>query len=100
MTPFALYVRLEAKPGKEQEVAAFLASAHALALEEAGTVCWFAIRSGRSTFAIFDAFSSEDGRDAHLNGKIASALMARAPELFSNHLEVVKLEVIADKLPG
>ncbi len=99
MTSLALYVRLEAKPGKEEEVAAFLGQARTMVMEEPETRAWFALRLGPSTFAIFDVFDDEHGRDAHLNGKVAAALMAKAPELFANSLEIVRVEVIADKLP-
>src|SRR5215470_7679809 len=70
MSKVALYVPLQAKPGKEKEVADFLRSALPLVNAEAGTTSWFAIQSGRSSFAIFDTFDDEAGRDAHLNGKV------------------------------
>jgi quinol monooxygenase YgiN len=78
MTKFALYVPLEAKPGKEKEVADFLRSAVPLVNAEVGTISWFAIQEGPSSFAIFDTFDDETGRDAHLNGKVAAALMEKA----------------------
>ena len=99
MTKLALYVPLEAKPGKEEEVAAFLNSALPLVNEEAGTVAWFGIRMGKSNFAIFDAFPDESARNAHLSGKVAEALMARADELFASPPQINKLEVLAAKLP-
>jgi len=84
MTKFALYVPLQAKPGKEKEVADFLRSAVPLVNAEVGTVSWFAIQEGPSSFAIFDTFDNETARDAHLNGKVAAALMekAKAGDLF------------------
>ncbi len=100
MTKYALYVRLEAKPGKEQEVAAFLSSALPLVNQEPDTTAWFAIKMGPNTFGIFDAFPSEQGRDAHLNGAVAKALMAKASELLAKAPEIHKLDVLADKLPG
>jgi quinol monooxygenase YgiN len=78
MSKFALYVPLEAKPGKEKEVADFLRSAVPLVDAEAGTISWFAIQMGPSSFAIFDTFDDEAGRNAHLNGKVAAALMEKA----------------------
>ncbi len=99
MTALALYVRLEAKPGKEHEVEAFLKDARSLVLEERDTDAWFALRLGPSTFAIFDAFANASGREAHLKGKVAATLVEMAPELFANQLEIVRVEVIADKLP-
>jgi len=101
VTKFALYVPLEAKPGKEREVADFLRSALPLVNAEAGTISWFAIQSGRSSFAIFDTFDDEAGRDAHLNGKVAAALMekVRAGDLFAKTPEIHKIAILADKLP-
>jgi quinol monooxygenase YgiN len=101
MTKYALFVPLEAKPGKEKEVAAFLRSAVLLVNAEPGTISWFAIQEGLSRFAIFDTFDDEAGRDAHLHGKVAAALMEKANsgELFVNKPEVYELEVLADKLP-
>jgi quinol monooxygenase YgiN len=101
MTRFALYVPLQAKPGKEKEVADFLRSAVPLVNDEPGTVSWFAIQDGPSSFAIFDTFDDEAGRDAHLNGKVASALMEKikAGDLFAKTPEIHKLGILADKLP-
>ena len=79
MTKFALFVRLEAKPGQEAAVADFLRSALPLANAESGTTAWFALKFGPSTFGVFDAFADEAGREAHLHGQIAAALMANAP---------------------
>ena len=101
MTQFALYVPLQARSGKETEVADFLRSAAQLVNAEAGTVSWFAIQEGPSSFAIFDTFDDEVGRDAHLNGSVAAALMekVKAGDLFAKTPEIHKLEVLADKLP-
>jgi quinol monooxygenase YgiN len=101
MTKFAIYVPLQAKPGKEKEVANFLLSAATLVNAEPGTISWFAIQEGPSSFAIFDTFDDEAGRDAHLNGKVAAALMekARAGDLFAKAPEIHKLGILADKLP-
>ncbi len=101
MTKYALYVPLEAKPGKEREVAEFLKSAVPLVEAEAGTITWFAIQEGPSSFAIFDSFDDESGREAHLNGKVAAALMekAKAGDLFAKAPMIHKLEILADKLP-
>jgi quinol monooxygenase YgiN len=100
MTKVALYVELKAKTGKEEEVAAFLKSAVGLLTQEPQTVAWFAVRFDHNTFAIFDAFDSEDGRQAHLNGPIAAALMARYDELFEGPLAIKNPDVLADRLPG
>src|SRR5437899_5388345 len=83
MTTKALFVKLEAKPGKENEVAKFLRDGQGLVAQEPATTAWFGIRLGPSTFAIFDAFPDEAGRDAHLSGKVAKALMEKAPELLT-----------------
>jgi quinol monooxygenase YgiN len=101
MTKLALYVPLEAKPGKENEVADFLRSAIPLVNAESGTISWFAIQEGPSSFAIFDTFNDEDGREAHLNGRVAAALMekVRAGDLFAKMPEIHKIAILADKLP-
>ena len=100
MVKLALFVRLEAKPGKETAVADFLASALPLANAEAGTTAWFALRFGPSTFGVFDAFADEAGRQAHLQGAIAAALMANAAALLSEAPKIEKVELLAAKLPG
>lgn len=102
MSKFALYVPLEAKPGKEKDLEDFLRNALPLVNAEPGTVSWFAIQEGPSKFAIFDTFDDEAGRDAHLNGKVAAALMdaARKGELLAGTPQIYKLGIVADKLPG
>jgi quinol monooxygenase YgiN len=99
MVKLALYVRLEAKPGKEADVENFLKSGLALVQAETGTTAWFAIKMGPSTFGIFDAFTDEAGRDAHLAGRVAAALMAKAPELLSAPPKIEKIDIVAAKLP-
>lgn len=99
MVTVALLVRLEAKPGKEAEVESFLKSGLPLAQEEPDTTAWFAIRIGPSTFGIFDAFPNESGRQAHLTGKIAAALMAKASDLLAQQPVIEKVDVLAAKLP-
>ena len=100
MVRVALAVRLEAKPGKEAEVAAFLESALPLANQEASTPVWFALKFGPSSFGIFDAFADDAGRQAHLGGQIAAALMAKAPELLAATPVIERVDVLAVKLPG
>ena len=95
----ALLVKLEAKPDKVEEVDAFLRSALPIVQEEPATVAWFAIRMGPSTFGIVDAFPDDAGRQAHLTGKVAAALMAKAPELFTTAPTIEKVDVLAAKLP-
>ena len=97
MVNFGILATLEAKIGKEHEVAAFLKSALPLVEAEPGTVSWFAIRMSSSTFGIFDVFHDEAGRDAHLAGEVAKALMAKAPELFSQPPKIEKVDVLASK---
>jgi quinol monooxygenase YgiN len=99
MSKVALYVPLEAKPGKEREVADFLKSALPLVNAEPGTVTWFAIQEGPSSFAIFDTFNDEAGRDAHLNGKVAAELTAKAGELLAKPPTIYKIDILAAKLP-
>lgn len=100
MVTLALFVRLEAKPGKEKEVEEFLRGGLAVVLQEPATTVWFAIRLGPSTFGIFDAFPDESGREAHLLGQVAAALMAKAPKLLSQPPVIEKVDVLAVKLPG
>jgi quinol monooxygenase YgiN len=98
MLTHSLFVRLEAKPGKEQDVASFLMQGLQLANQETTTPVWFALRLGPTTFGIFDAFENEAGRQAHLNGPIAKALMAKAPELLAAPPAIDKLDVLGAKL--
>jgi quinol monooxygenase YgiN len=95
----ALWVRLDAKPGKEAEVESFLRSGLAIVEQEPATIAWFAIRMGASTFGIFDAFPDEAGRQAHLTGRVAAALGAKASELLSKPPSIEKIDLIAAKLP-
>ncbi|MCS5517355.1 antibiotic biosynthesis monooxygenase [Pseudomonas qingdaonensis] len=100
MVKVALFVRLEAKPGKEKDVESFLLGGLRLVEEEPATTAWFGIRLGPSTFGIFDAFPDEAGRQAHLSGKVAAALMANAAELFAEPPSIEKVDVLAAKLPS
>jgi quinol monooxygenase YgiN len=99
MLKVGLFVRLEAKEGKEDDVVKFLEAGLALALQETTTPLWFALRLGPSTFGVFDAFAEESGRQAHLNGPIAQALMAKAPELFAQPPAIAHMDVLGAKLP-
>jgi quinol monooxygenase YgiN len=100
MVNVGLWVRLEAKPGKENEVESFLRGGLPLAQAEPATTAWFAVRLGPSTFGIFDAFPDEAGRQAHLTGPIAAALMAKASELLAQPPLIERVDVLAAKLPG
>ena len=99
MPKLALFARLEAKAGKEKEVAQFLEKGLEMANQEATTPVWFALRVGPSTFGIFDAFADETGRQNHLNGPIAKALMAHASELLAKPPAIEQLDVLGAKLP-
>jgi quinol monooxygenase YgiN len=99
MVNVALFVRLEAKSGKESDVAQFLRDGLAIVEAEPATTAWFAIQLGPSTFGIFDAFPNEAGRQAHLTGRVATALMARASELFAKPPSIEMVDVLAAKLP-
>jgi len=99
MPKVALFVRLEAKKGKESEVAAFLDQGLTMAHQEPTTTVWFALRLGPSTFGVFDAFKDETGRQNHLNGPIAQALMANASELLAVPPSIERLDVLGAKLP-
>jgi quinol monooxygenase YgiN len=98
MVTVGVLARLEAKPGKEEEVARFLEGALPLAQQEEATTAWFAIRMGPSTFGIFDVFPDEPGREAHLAGPIAAALMQRADELLTEPPMIENVDVLASKL--
>ena len=100
MIKLALFARLEAKPGKEADVAAFLEAGLAMARAETTTPIWFALRLSPTTFGVFDAFHDEDGRQRHLSGPIAQALMAKAPELFASPPTIDKIEVLGLKNDG
>src|SRR5436309_1439704 len=99
MNAKALWVVLEAKPGKEAEVEKFLHAGQGLVEAEPKTVSWFAIKIGPSRYGIFDTFADDSGRDAHLNGKVAKALMEKASELLAKSPSIEKINVIASKLP-
>jgi quinol monooxygenase YgiN len=96
-TPYAFVARIEAKPEKSEDVAALLTSALPLAQAETGTVAWYAARTSPTTFWIFDTFSSEEGRQAHVNGEIAAALVANADELLAEPPEILAADVLAAK---
>jgi len=100
MTKVALLVRLEAKSGKEAEVESFLRGGLPIVEAEPATIAWFAIRLGSTTFGIFDAFPNEAGRQAHLSGKVAAALMEKAPDLLAQPPVIEKVDVLAAKLPS
>ncbi len=98
MAKFALYGEMHAKPGKESEVEAFLKQGAEMAQAETGTLHWYAIKEDKpGVYGIFDTFNDEAGRDAHLNGEIAKALMAKADELFSEPPKIRKLALVAQK---
>jgi quinol monooxygenase YgiN len=99
MVKLALFVRLETKPGKEKEVEDFLKGGLPFVTEEPGTTAWFGMRLGPTTFGIFDVFPDELGRQAHLSGKVAAALMANVGDLFSAPPSIEKADVLAAKLP-
>lgn len=98
MVTVGLLVRLEAKAGKEAEVESFLKSGLAVVQEEPDTTSWFAIRMGPTTFGIFDVFPDDSGRQAHLTGRVAAALMAKAPDLLAQPPAIEKVDVLAAKL--
>jgi quinol monooxygenase YgiN len=99
MVTTGLIVRLQAKAGKEEELAAFLVDALPLAQDEPETVAWFALRTAASLFAIVDAFPDETGRQAHLGGAIAAALTEQGAELLTAPPDIERVDVLAAKLP-
>ena len=100
MVTKALLVRLEAKPGKEKDVEQFLKSGLTIVQGEPATITWYATRLGPSTFGIFDTFPDDAGRQAHLSGAVAAALMAKASELLSQPPKIEQLDVLAAKIPA
>lgn len=100
MDSVALLVTLEARPGKEDEVAEFLRGALPIVEGEPATTTWFAIRTGPSRFGVFDTFPDDTGRQAHLAGQVAAALMERADDLFAVPPIIEQVDVLAAKLPG
>ncbi|MEP6768570.1 MAG: antibiotic biosynthesis monooxygenase [Acidobacteriota bacterium] len=96
----ALWVVLKAKPGKEKDVADFLKGGLPIVEAEPATASWYAIQIGPSAFGIFDTFADDAGRDAHLSGKVAAALMAKAPDLLSEPPKIEKIDVLAAKMSG
>ena len=99
MVSVGLFVRLEAKPGKETAVGEFLRAALPLVQEETATTAWFALRFGPSSFGIFDAFPNDEGRQAHLAGRVAAALLVHAEDLLSAPPVIEKVDTLASKLP-
>ena len=99
MVTVGLLVRLEARPGKENDVASFLEGGLAVVQGEPETVTWYAIRLGPSTFGIFDTFPDDSGRQAHLSGQVAAALMEKADELLAEPPSIERVDVFAAKLP-
>jgi len=95
MEAIGLLVTLEARPGQEADAETFLKSAQRLALNEKGTLKWYAIKVGPGKFGIFDTFANEEGRNAHLTGEIAKALGVEAKKLFRIPPQVEKVEVLA-----
>lgn len=99
MVTVGLLVRLEAKPGKEADVERFLKGGLAIVNDEPETTAWFAIKLGPTSYGIFDVFPSDSGRQAHLQGRVAEALMAQAADLFAEAPDIGQLDVLAVKLP-
>jgi quinol monooxygenase YgiN len=99
MVTTGLLVRLEAKPGKDDELETFLVDALPLVQDEPETVAWFAVRAGSTSFAIIDVFPDEAGRRAHLEGAVAAALGEKASDLLSQPPTIENLDVLAAKLP-
>ena len=97
MAKQAIWVMLKAKPGKESDVEAFLKQGADMSNDEPETITWYGVKIAPGMYGVFDTFDDEAGRDAHMNGEIAKALMAKAPELFSNELSIEKMEILASK---
>lgn len=97
MAKQAIWVMLKAKPGKEADVEAFLKQGADMSNDEPETITWYGVKIAPGMYGVFDTFDDEAGRDAHMNGEIAKALMAKAPELFANELKIEKMEILASK---
>ena len=97
MAKQAIWVMLKAKAGKESDVEAFLKQGAAMSQNESQTVTWYGVKIAPGVYGVFDTFDDEQGRDAHMSGDIAKALMAKAPELFENQLQIEKMEILATK---
>jgi quinol monooxygenase YgiN len=97
MAKQALWVMLKAKPGKEADVEAFLKQGASMANDEPQTVTWYGLKVAPGMYGVFDTFDDEGGRDAHMNGEIAKALMANASELFSNEIKIERMEILGKK---
>jgi quinol monooxygenase YgiN len=97
MVRVSLFVRLRAKPGKEAELAKLLEGGLSVVQQETQTPLWFALRFNESTYAIFDAFETDAGRQAHLAGQLAAALMSKAPELLAEAPVIERADVLAVK---
>jgi len=97
MAKYSLYVSLKAKPGKEKDVEAFLKQGAEMAKQEAGTVSWLGLKEGEGSYSVLDTFNDEAGREAHLTGEIAKALMANAATLFSEAPKIHKIELVGEK---
>ena len=97
MVKCGLFVRLEAKPGKERAVEDFLTTGLELTNQEATTPIWFALKLSPSTFGVFDAFASEADRQAHLSGNMAKALMSRVDEMLASPPSVEPLDILGMK---
>lgn len=88
---------LEAKPGHEADVAAFLEGGRAIVEDEPGTVTWYAFRAGPTTFGIFDTFETEEARQAHLNGQIPAALGQVGDDLLASPPDIRPVDLLAAK---
>src|SRR3954469_25367353 len=97
MAQLALYAHMKARPGKEQDVEAFLKSALPMARGEKGTLTWYAFEEDSGSYGIFDTFDTEQARQAHLDGPIAKALMSKATELLAAPPQIHKIKLLADK---
>jgi quinol monooxygenase YgiN len=99
MNKFGILAKLHARPGKEAEVEAFLESAVSFVETETGTTAWYAFRIDPATFGIFDTFSDEQGRAAHVGGEVAKAIFRRADELFDAPPQIQAVDILAEKTP-
>ena len=88
---------LEAKPGKGDDLGAFLESGRAIAVAEQGTVTWYAFKISDISYGIFDTFETDDARNAHLGGQIPQALAQVGPDLLARDPDIRTVDIIAVK---
>ena len=94
---FGLLVLLEAKPDKGADLATFVVAGRELALQEEGTVTWYAFKVSDTTYGIFDTFETVEARQAHIDGEIPKALAAVGADLLASDPDIRPIDILAVK---